>query len=258
MSGIKDMSDISKTIERMDGLRKKAPPKAYECENCRDVGFIFTHRSGVDWAEECECTIKKNMLESLKTCGLSESKFKRQTFDLFVATNAFQREMKQKAKAFCSQKDKKFFFAGGQVGSGKTHICTAICNHFFNKAYPFKYVTYPDMTRQLKSMANDDIDYNRHMGILQNVKVLYIDDLFKGKNTSVDSATEADIKHAFTLINNRYENEKITIISSELNLSELINVDEAISSRIKQMCGGYVVNIKKDKSRNYRYKEEIE
>ena len=80
------------------------------------------------------------------------------------------------------------------------------------------------------------------------VDVLYIDDFFKGKISDTDKTL------AFDIINYRFNNNLVTIISSELLLNDLINIDAAIAGRIKQMAGDYIVQIAYDDERNYRLK----
>ena len=66
--------------------------------------------------------------------------------------------------------------------------------------------------------------------------MLYIDDLFKG------NVTGADLNLAFQLINARYNDRKlITILSSELTLSEIIEQDEALGGRIYERARGFVL-----------------
>lgn len=91
-----------------------------------------------------------------------------------------------------------------------------------------------------------------YIGELKEVDVLYIDDFFK---TSEDSKpTAADIKLAYMILNDRYSSEKRTLISSEYNLVELLNIDEAVGSRIAEMAKNNV-NVKREKARNYRLKK---
>jgi DNA replication protein DnaC len=84
---------------------------------------------------------------------------------------------------------------------------------------------------------------------------LYIDDLFKTGRVAGKTAqmpTEADINLAFEIINSRAIQRKPTIISSESNLFDLIQIDEAIGGRIKQRCGEYYLNIGSKNTKNYR------
>jgi DNA replication protein DnaC len=59
---------------------------------------------------------------------------------------------------------------------------------------------------------------------------------------------------AFDLLNFRYLNRMPTIISSEWHIGELAEMDEAVASRIYEQCGEFMVNVRRDKSRNWRYR----
>ena len=63
--------------------------------------------------------------------------------------------------------------------------------------------------------------------------------------------TEADINIMFEIINHRYLNGKPLIISSELFQEDLLKFDEAIGSRIIEMCKGRIVEIRGIEN-NYR------
>ena len=79
---------------------------------------------------------------------------------------------------------------------------------------------------------------------------MYIDDLFKTKQGA--SVTAADINIAFEILNYRYINDMLTIISSEKTLREILDIDEAVGSRIYEMAQGYILNISADPAKNYR------
>ena len=49
--------------------------------------------------------------------------------------------------------------------------------------------------------------------------------------------------------------EIITIISTEKNVDDLIEIDEAIGSRIYQMSKKYCVQLSKDKEKNMRLRD---
>jgi DNA replication protein DnaC len=78
---------------------------------------------------------------------------------------------------------------------------------------------------------------------LKSADLLYIDDFLK-------NATDSDYNIAFEIIQARVDRQKATIITSELYLHEI--KDEAIGSRIRQMCGVNILQIKRDIELNYR------
>ena len=145
-----------------------------------------------------------------------------------------------------------WFYIGGQVGAGKTHICTAIAVYLLKQGLETYYMLWTDATVELKANKCDDEEYNKLMGKLKSVDVLYIDDFLKTEQGK--QPTTADINIAFELLNNRYNAKKITIVSSEKTLKEVLNIDEALGSRIKQRAGENDIAIAKDGRKNYRLK----
>lgn len=65
------------------------------------------------------------------------------------------------------------------------------------------------------------------------------------------SITSSDINIVFELLNFRYFNNLPVIVSSELCVSKLMELDEAIGSRLIEMCRGNLVEIRGSKL-NYR------
>ena len=60
-------------------------------------------------------------------------------------------------------------------------------------------------------------------------------------------------------INARYNNRGLrTIFSGERGLNEIMDIDEAMGSRIYQRCGKYKLKIGWGEGRNYRTREELE
>lgn len=104
-----------------------------------------------------------------------------------------------------------------------------------------------DVSVRAKAVVNDE-EYGRIVDPLKRVKVLYIDDLFKG-----GAPKEADIKLAFEILNYRYADQKLlTVISSERTIEELLDIDEAVGSRIYERSRGYYLPL--DGMKNWRLK----
>ena len=92
------------------------------------------------------------------------------------------------------------------------------------------------------------------MRALEAVRCLYIDDLFKpirGDRGDIP-ASAADLRLAFQLINYRYVHRLPTVISSEKYLTEIMDLDEAIGSRIYERARGYILTVNRDAARNRR------
>ena len=139
------------------------------------------------------------------------------------------------------------FFIGGSPGTGKTHLCTAICAKLMDGGIPVRYVQWRGDIPAIKAKVNDAEAYAEAMHPLKTVRALYIDDFLKG------SVTDADKNIAFDLLNARYiDPDAITIISTELTIDRILSWDEAIGSRINQRARDYMLNI--GKKQNWRLK----
>ena len=146
-----------------------------------------------------------------------------------------------------------WLYCGGAVGSGKTHLCTAACGVLLNSGKAVRYMLWSDEARMLKALVNDEDEYYRKIEPLKTCDVLYIDDLFKvQRGDQQGRITPADIRLAFELIDARYRNDRITIISCEWLMDELLGLDEGVSSRIYERSRGYRVQIAREAGRNMR------
>lgn len=105
---------------------------------------------------------------------------------------------------------------------------------------------YRDVITKLKQNMLDEEFYQRTISKYQSCEVILIDDLFKGK------ITESDINIIFEILNYRYLNHLPIIICTEFLIDELLDFDEAVGSRIYEMCREYMVEIEKGRERNFR------
>ncbi|MFD2746968.1 hypothetical protein ACFSTH_11710 [Paenibacillus yanchengensis] len=74
--------------------------------------------------------------------------------------------------------------------------------------------------------------------------------MFKGRK----EPTTFQLEQLFGLVNHRYLNNKPLLISSEKSISQICEFDEAIGSRINEMCRNYRVILSGSQELNYRLK----
>ena len=197
----------------------------------------------------CECRALRQAEEILKKSGISEE-FRNKRFNNFNYTIENQvyeayKEAYMYAKNFKSLEKERYnsIMFMGQVGSGKTHLSMAIANELISSGVGVVYMSYREVITRIKQNIMDEVYYHRVMGKYKNARVLLIDDLFKGK------VTESDINIVFELLNFRYFNKRPLIVSCEMDVNGILSVDEAIGSRLVEMCE--VVEVR-GKKLNYR------
>lgn len=169
-----------------------------------------------------------------------EDMLTRYTFDAYIANDEQRARLKKAAKSF-TDASHGWWYISGMAGSGKTHLCTAICAEMIGAGYNTQYVLWRDITTRLKSLILDTERYGQEIRRLKTVPVLYVDDFFKG------TVTDADINLAFEIINARYNVSSCrTIISSELPITRILEIDEALGSRIYERAKGFTFNAPKE------------
>lgn len=259
--GMVQKYDDTLTQEEKNILRNKryienynntiGPLEHINCEICKNKGDIMVidkEDESLNYIKKCICMVERQSIERFKNSGLEPLRQK-YTFSKFNQYNEKTKKLYDKAQDFLKDIDKKdWFFIGGQVGSGKSHLCTAICLQLL-KTKRLKFMEWVKESTTLKSMVLDELNYTKELGKLLYTDVLYIDDFFKG------GTNKADLRLAFELINYRYNNDLITIISSEKSINEILEIDEAIGSRIYERSYNFNLDIEKDEELNYRLKE---
>lgn len=216
--------------------------------------------SGRSYVQECACKKMKRARANIERSGLADT-LEELTFDRYKDAAEWQKNAKEKARAYASSiiggtytGKKPWFFIGGNVGSGKTHLCTAICGELLNNNHAVTYMQWLTDARTLKAHVKD-ADFESLVSRFVDAPVLYIDDLFKQQNRGNLTPTDADVRIAFEIINRRYIKNLPTVISSEWFLSELLGVDAGTFSRVVERAKDYAVKIGRDPSRNWRIRQ---
>lgn len=232
--------------------RQRGDLSGYNCEICKNKGLVACVEGSREFMRVCACMEIRNSMQRIQKSGLS-TLLEKCTFESYVALNEWQRQAKSIAMRFVdNHPHSEWMFVGGQVGAGKTHLCTAAVGKFLKAGKSSRYMLWRDDSVRLKAIVNNDAEYAAAINPLKTADVLYIDDFFKTEKNK--SPTTADINLAHELLNYRYINRNlVTIISSELFIDDLIDIDQAVGSRIYELSKeNYCFHISYDKEKNYR------
>lgn len=248
-------------------LNEKGSLSGVDCPKCFNRGCIMTavevspgqYETRV---QECGCMVVRRNIRRLKRSGLKDVT-RQYTFKKYQTEEAWQKQIKLMAMDYVNEAkngEPGWFFIGGQSGCGKTHICTAIAVQLLKNQMDLRYMVWRDEARKLKAVANSP-EYTAMLDEFKQVKVLYIDDFLKAGRDSFGNMkpTEADVALAFELLNYRNNNrDLLTIISSELTLEEIADIDEAIAGRIAQNAERHRLVVARKFGRNYRLRGVVE
>jgi len=224
------------------------------CPLCGGTGYTFrVNEDGEEVAKQCSCLKIRYAEKLLKKSGISEE-FQKKNFDNYITgTNRFLEHAKQRAMQYAVDYEKNehnrsnsILFCG-QVGAGKTHLGIAISRALMKKGIPVIYMAYRNAATHLKQNVLDEEAYGKILSHYSEARVLFIDDMLKGR------LTEADINILYEIINYRYMNYLPVIVSTEKSVQEILAFDQAIGSRIIEMCHGGIVEFKGEKLNHRLY-----
>ena len=154
-------------MTRMSSNKPEEESSTYECDVCKDRLYIFDKdENGLMVARQCECYPRQMAKRLLKNSGL-ESAVQRYRFDNFECETPTQRKMKDTAEKYLhdllSQKGNRdvrhpWLYMGGNPGSGKTHLCTAVCGELLKANVRVRYMQWTVESRRLKFSDNEDFE----------------------------------------------------------------------------------------------------
>lgn len=230
-----------------------------DCPKCLNRGVIYYDNleTGNLCCRYCECMNIRNAYKQMDKDGVL-TQVQKSKFENFITKEAWQEKIKETAKKFCEDVG-RMFYIGGSSGCGKSHICSAILGNLTNKTERMsRYMAWTSDIKKITRYQFEDKDlFIETMDSFMKAPILYIDDFLKPIGDKIPSTQQLSI--AFDIIDYRYKNPKlITIISSEYWVEEIMEMDEALGSRIYEMSDGYRLKIKKDSSRNFRTNGDAE
>lgn len=222
----KTLSSLRKAKDQAllnSGFSKDYLDPIYDCPACRDTGYIET--------AQCDC-LKQRIIRTLYSQSgiaylLENNNFSTLSYDYYEGAdldafkNAVQVSMDM-VRNFSSEKTNILFY--GTVGCGKSFLSGCIAKALMDQGISVVYFS----AAQLFDILYQNTLYNA-LEDLYNYDLIIVDDL--GAEMTNSFVTTA----LFSFLNERILREKATIISTNLNLSELKErYSDRIVSRIIQ------------------------
>lgn len=116
----------------------------------------------------------------------------------------------------------------GNYGTGKTHLAYSILKELDRQGLPGYYITIPDLFDRISDRVNR-IDVAETLGKLCMVSCLVLDEI------GVQSGDADEKKRLYQIIDGRIKNGRPTILVTNLDRSELVNLlTERVVSRVIQ------------------------
>lgn len=223
-----------------------------KCSKCNDRGFLIKD----EVAYRCSC-MKQRTIEHLfrhsnlgklqHQCTFANFSFAYypDVFDEELGFTYYQNAKKalNAAKEFASAFVKDNYHGPGlmftgPVGSGKTHLASAIANYVLSKGKQVLFTVVPDLLDEIKATYDrSSMGENDELAIIEgarNVELLILDDL------GVHNYTQWTVNKIYSILNYRVNHQLPVVITTNLSLAELDTyLGERTTSRILQLCNVY-------------------
>lgn len=214
-------------------------PEVYYCEKCLNRGAVavFDEAFGQMAIRLCDCLKIREGLKLMEESGCSPL-LKKCRLENFEEKDRQSAGMKDRAIKWLSMKSRPWFYVGGGVGTGKTHLTVALSNSLMQEGRAVRIVNWVDELMMMRPGVESE-----RFRIMREAPILMIDDFFRG------NPDEFSRRIAYSVINYRYSQRLLTLINSEHDLRGLFLKDEAIASRIKESCCGFAITVYKKNER---------
>lgn len=226
--------------KKADLLRSNGYPETYmeqkfECNICKDTGYVNNKR--------CKC-FEQKLINLYYRQSSIEDIIKIENFSNFdyylYSDKPYKGKMSPRenmksivdiAKDFIdnfdNEKESLFFY--GDSGLGKTFLSNCIAKELLDRGKVVLYRTAPDLIEglRLNKLNSDNDSYFEYTDLLRECDLLIIDDL------GTEPITPFSLQEIFSIVNARLLANKKLIISTNLPLSEVMNIyPERLCSRI--------------------------
>ena len=186
----------------------------YECDLCKDTGFVMVKQGDYEFAQRCQCYERRQAKRRIKASGISEE-FQQKGFkDFDDRGDPRLRGAKERAQKY---------YQGFMENENSRHNSIILCG----QVGAGKTHLGMAICNNLLNVCGVGIMYMAYRNAMTEINILY------------------------ELVNYRYMNNKPMVISTEKLPDELLNFDEAVGSRILEMCRGNII-LFDGKELNYR------
>lgn len=182
------------------------------CENCQDTGWRIDEIEGRSVAKRCQCFLDRQTDILFKQANIPR-RYTHCTFDNFEIHNDSHKHALKISKQFVKNypvQDVGLLFIG-PCGVGKTHLAIATLQELIrDKKARCYFIDFRDLIRKIQSTYSPDspLSDSDIFSQIFDKDVLVLDELGAKRTTAWVEET------IFYIINNRYNNKKLTVFTS--------------------------------------------
>ena len=147
--------------------------EGYDCPECLNRGYFHrVDELGRSYLEECRCMVVRRNRDRIRRSGLADM-LGRYTMEAWQTREPWQVRAKELAERYAAS-PAGWFLAAGPPGTGKTHLCTALCGLLMDRGVDLRYMLWRDVSVRAKACVGDEAEYRK---LLEPLKCLFKDEV---------------------------------------------------------------------------------
>jgi DNA replication protein DnaC len=212
----------------------------WRCSKCDGDGFILT-----DDGEAVACECREARIRRTRSRGVSTvlpRKYRGVSFDRFPVPELEQVNpgLVREVRRFVGDLDEHLpagrgMWLTGDVGTGKSTLAMLISKAALDSGHSVAIYSVPHLLAEIRNTYNSDFGQRSYMDFFRKltaVELLHLEDL------GAEKQTDWVLEQLYSLINQRYEDERSIIATTNLSFEQLEEqIGARTASRLTEICG---------------------
>jgi DNA replication protein DnaC len=217
---------------------------------CDGSGFVIDEATNT--ATDCRCRpLRISRAKAKRLEGRLPKRFEHVAFDRSPVTEMPEpivREVRRFAREIDQRLDEgRGIWFVGDVGTGKTTLAMLVSRAAIEAGRSTAIYSVPRLLSLIRETMWNEGGHLDLLDKLASVDLLHLDDL------GAENTSEWVLEQLYSIINQRYEDEKALVITTNLEPDQLADqIGERTVSRIIEICGDFILLKGHDRRREYR------
>jgi DNA replication protein DnaC len=209
----------------------------WECPKCEGTGFVL---DGNDEALACDCLeVRVRRARSSGVSSVIPRKYRGVSFDRSPVTE-LEPTVVREVRRFVAEVDQRLsegngLWFMGDVGTGKTTLAMLVSKAALDSGHSVAIYSVPRLLAEVRDTYDSDPGERSYMDFFRRlvaVDLLHLEDL------GAEKRTDWVLEQLYSLVNERYEQQRSVLITTNLALDELERqIGPRTVSRLVEMCG---------------------